>query len=243
MPVTLAASKPRPEHIGSPSSAERTIPRPEPRDQYGQLRRNRRLSAQCERRWRYGVSSRTALTFRYRRISRIIIWIDAANGTAKRAPSTPNSVLPNNTATMTTNGCTSTAWDWIRGWIRLFFDLLIDDGPDHPDDRCRREVHECCDDPNYDCGDRCTDKWYEVEEANEHGERNAEWNPQDQHHEVARDPGDHSLSDRPADIVADRCGDVVRHSPPSRGVMRRHGRSAASRHSRPRASMNAVSGW
>ena len=52
--------------------------------------------------------------------SRIEIWIAAATGIASSAPSTPNSVLPNSTETSTTNGCTATARDWMRGWMTVF---------------------------------------------------------------------------------------------------------------------------
>ena len=52
--------------------------------------------------------------------SRTAIWIVAATGTAISAPSTPSSVPPNSTETITRNGLMSTARFWICGWIRLF---------------------------------------------------------------------------------------------------------------------------
>ena len=140
----------------------------------------------------------------------IEIWIAAAIGIASSAPRTPNSVEPNSTDVSTTNGCTWTALRLDARLDDVVLDLLVDDRPDHPDDRrrCGKSLKSVMM-PDEDRAERRADERHEVEQEDHHRERAGVGHAEDQQHDVGEHAGDQRLAERAGDVVADRVADPV----------------------------------
>ena len=124
----------------------------------------------------------TAAMFSGRRkllYSMIEIWIAAATGIASSAPRMPKSVEPKSTEVRTTNGADLHGPGLDPRLDDVVLDLLVDDRPDRPDDRRRREVVEERDDADEDRAERRADERHEVEQEDDHRERAREGHAED----------------------------------------------------------------